>query len=145
MTNPPASRIKYLVRQPSLWIALVIWFLLSGAAIVLCRNGVPLDRPELAGVPPITDVLNNSVGLFMIILLIGIVALLARRRPFPHLAERAPERWTALRETLAHSAILKDGILIDVPGAANLHGRWIDHSLLDKRTSYWSYALNRYS
>ena len=69
MTNPPASRIKYLVRQPSLWIALVIWCLLSAAAILFCRNGVPLDRPELATTPPITDVLNNSIVLFSIILL----------------------------------------------------------------------------
>src|SRR3984885_1133414 len=101
MTNPPASRIKYLVRQPSLWIALVIWCLLSAAAILLCRNGVPLDRPELAAIPPITDVLNNSTGLFSIVLLIGILSLLARRRPLPDLVERAPERGIALREMLA--------------------------------------------
>lgn len=101
MPNPAVSRIKYVVRQPSLWIVLVIWCLLSAAAILLCRNGVPLDRPELAALPPITDVLNNSIGLVSIILLIGIVALLARHRPFPDLAERAPERAIALRETLA--------------------------------------------
>ena len=75
--------------------------MLSAAAILLCRNGVPLNRPELAATPPITDVLNNSIGLFSIILLIGIVSLVARHRPFPDLAERAPERSIALRETLA--------------------------------------------
>jgi hypothetical protein len=101
MTSPRAARIKYLVRQPSLWIALLIWSLLTAAALLLCRNGVPLNRPELATVPPITDVLNNSIGLFLIILLIGIVSLLARNRPLPNLAERAPERDIALRETLA--------------------------------------------
>jgi hypothetical protein len=101
MANLPTARIKYLVRQPSLWIAFVIWCLLSAAAILFCRNGVPLDRPELAAIPPITDVLNNSIGLFSIILLIGIVSLLARRRPLPDLVERAPERGIALRETLA--------------------------------------------
>ena len=101
MTDPTASRIKYLVRQPSLWIALLMWCLLSAAAMLLCRNGVPLDRPELDGVPPVTEVLNNSVGLSMIILFVGIVAFLARRRPSPNLAERAPEQGIALRETLA--------------------------------------------
>ena len=75
MSDPPASLIKHLVRQPSLWIALMIWCLLSAAAILLCRNGVPLDRPELAGTPPITEVLNNSIGLFLIILLTGMVSL----------------------------------------------------------------------
>jgi len=100
VAKSPASRVSYLVRQPSLWIALLVWCLLSAAAIVLCRNGVPLDRPELATTPPVTDVLNNSIGLFSIILLIGIVHLLARRRSFPNLAERAPERSIALRETL---------------------------------------------
>lgn len=100
MTNFAVSRIKYLVRQPSLWIALLIWCLLSATAILLCRNGVPLDRPELAAIPPITDVLNNSIGLFMLILLV-VVAFLTRRRPFPNLGERPPERGIALRETLA--------------------------------------------
>jgi hypothetical protein len=101
MIHPAVSRIKYVVRQPGLWGALVIWCLLSVAAILLCRNGVPLDRPELAGIPPVTEVLNNSIGLFMIILLVSIVAFVARRRPWPHLAERAPERRIALREGVA--------------------------------------------
>jgi hypothetical protein len=103
MTNPAASRANHLVRQPSLVIAtaLAIWILLTTAALLLCRNGVPLDRPELASLPPVTAVLNNSIGLVAIILLIGIVTLLARSRPFPNLAERAPERSIAWRETLA--------------------------------------------
>jgi hypothetical protein len=101
VANSAASPIRYLVRQPSIWVAFAIWCLLSGAAILLCRNGVPLDRPELAMTPPITDVLNNSIGLFLIIVLVGIVSLLARRRPLPNLAERAPERSIAMRETIA--------------------------------------------
>jgi hypothetical protein len=100
VTVLPVSRIKYFVRQPSIWLALVIWCLLSGAAILLCRNGVPLDRPELASLPPVTDVLNNSIGLLSIILLIAIVSFLARRRPLPNIADRAPDRRTAFRETL---------------------------------------------
>jgi len=101
VTVPQTSSIKYLVGQRSIWLALLIWCLLSAAAILLCRNGVPLDRPELASLPPVKDVLNNSIGLFSIILLIGIVSFLARRRPLFSLADRAPERGTALCETLA--------------------------------------------
>jgi hypothetical protein len=101
MIHPAVSSIKYVVRQPGLWGALVIWCLLSVAAILLCRNGVPLDRPELAGIPPVTEVLNNTIGLFMIILLVSIVAFVARCRPWPHLAERAPDRRIALREGVA--------------------------------------------
>jgi hypothetical protein len=101
MIDPAGLRIRYVVRQPSLWCALVTWFLLSVAAILLCREGVPLDRPELVGIAPVTEVLNNSIGLFMIVLLVGIVAFIARRRSWPRLAERAPERRIALRETLA--------------------------------------------
>src|SRR5580658_5747515 len=101
MTDPGTPRIPYPVRQPSFWIALLLWCLLSAAAILLCRDGVPLDRPELAGIPPVTEVLNNSIGLFSIVLLIGIVSFLASHRPAPNLAERAPERGIALRETLA--------------------------------------------
>jgi hypothetical protein len=101
VTPHPATPIKHLAQQPSLWIALLLWFLLSASAILLCRNGVPLHRPELAATPPVTDVLNNSIGLLFIILLIGIVHLLARHRPFPNLAERAPDRATARREMWA--------------------------------------------
>ena len=101
MTDPSASRIKYLVHQRSLWIALFVWCLLSAAAILLCRNGVPLDRPELADQSPVTEVLGNSIGLVAVILLVGIVAFLARRRPHLNLAERAPERGIALWETLS--------------------------------------------
>jgi hypothetical protein len=89
------------VQQPSLWIALALWFLLSAVAILLCRNGVPLDRPALATTPPATDVLNNSIGLFALILLIALVHFLARHRPFPDLAACAPERSIALREMWA--------------------------------------------
>lgn len=101
MTDPPVSRGKSLVRQPSLWIALVVWCLLSAAAILFCPNGVPLHWPELATTSPATDVLNDSIGLTGLVLIIGLVHLLARRRPFPNLAERAPERVTALREMWA--------------------------------------------
>jgi hypothetical protein len=101
VTTPSASPLKYLVQQPSLWIAFLLWVLLSLAAILLCRHGVPLHRPELAGTPPVTDVLNNSVGLFALILIIALVHFLARRRPFPNLAERAPQRAVARREILA--------------------------------------------
>jgi hypothetical protein len=101
MTDPSASRIKYLVRQRSLWIAFLIWCLLSVAAILLCRNGVPLDHPELASQSPVTEVLGNSIGLVTVLLLAGIVAFLARHRTYPNLAARAPERSVALRETLA--------------------------------------------
>jgi hypothetical protein len=93
--------MKVLLRQPSLWVALGIWCFFSAAAIVLCRNGVPLNRPELAGTPPVRDVLNNSIGLFLIILLIGIIARIERRMPYPNLRERAPERSMASREIVA--------------------------------------------
>jgi hypothetical protein len=101
LTDPSISDIKHLVRQSGLWIAVLIWGLLSAAAILLCRNGVPLDRPELAGQSPVTQVLGNSTGLAAVILLVGIVSILARHRGYPSLAERAPERNVALRETLA--------------------------------------------
>lgn len=101
MTNPSASRLKYLAKQPSLWIALLLWCLLSAAAIQLCPNGVPFHRPELATTSPAAEVLNDSIGLIGLVLIIGLVHLLARRRPFPDLAERAPERSTALREMWA--------------------------------------------
>ena len=96
-----ASRLKCLVRQPSLWIALLFWTTLSITALALCRAGVPLNRPTDNMDSPAAQVMESSIDLLVIVLMIGLVAVLARNRAFPDLAQRVPERAVALYETLA--------------------------------------------
>ncbi len=46
-------------------------------------------------------VISSSIALLFLVLEIGLVALITRRRALPDLAARAPERGVALRETIA--------------------------------------------
>jgi hypothetical protein len=93
------SNIQYLLRQRSLQVALLLWLLISVIALLLCHGMVPL--PGLHAGPPVAQVITSSIILVIFLVLIGIVALLARHRPMPDLAERAPDRAIALHETVA--------------------------------------------
>jgi hypothetical protein len=84
------SRLKNAARQRSLQIAALLWILLSIIGWLLGR-----------GTPGVVDAIQYcSMALIALLLEIGIVALLTRRRPVPDLAQRAPERSIALCETL---------------------------------------------
>jgi hypothetical protein len=93
------SKLAYLVRQRSFQVALTLWILISVAAVELCHGAMPLPIGPHPGDPK-GMVIFSSIALPFLVLEIGLVALITRRRPMPDLAERAPERGVALRETL---------------------------------------------
>ena len=105
---PPAPRrqnLRWLLRQSSLWVALLLWTLLGLAFVALChgpRGAVPLNLPpNQLKQTPLAQVVGSGLALIFLVLECGLVFLLTRRRPWPELAQRAPERSIALRETLA--------------------------------------------
>ncbi len=89
-----------LIRQRSFQIALALWLLISVAAVLLCHGTMPLPIGPHPG-KPAAMVISSSIGLIFMVLEIGLVALITRRRALPDLAARAPERIVALRETIA--------------------------------------------
>ncbi|MFZ3218226.1 MAG: hypothetical protein WA192_19415 [Candidatus Acidiferrales bacterium] len=94
------SKLGYLIRQRNLQIALILWVLISLAALALCRGTMPLPigpHPQ----KPAVLVISSSIALLFLVLEAGLVALITRRRPLPDLSERAPDRAIALRETAA--------------------------------------------
>jgi hypothetical protein len=93
------SKLSYLVRQRSLQVALLLWVLISVGALWLCHGTMPL---QIGPVPvnPTGQVIFSSIALVFLVLEAGLVALITRRRPWPELAERAPEHRVALRETI---------------------------------------------
>jgi hypothetical protein len=93
------SKVSYLIRQRSFQIALVLWVFISLTAVALCHGTMPLPIGPHPGLPS-AMVIFSSIALVFLVLEIGLVALITRRRPIPDLAERAPERGVALRETL---------------------------------------------
>ncbi|MGA8407619.1 MAG: hypothetical protein WB680_10620 [Candidatus Acidiferrales bacterium] len=87
------------MRQRSFQIALALWVLISVAAVQLCHGTMPLPIGPHPG-KPAAMVIFSSIALVFLVLEIGLVALITRRRPMPDLAGRAPERGVALREAV---------------------------------------------
>jgi hypothetical protein len=92
--------LGFLIRQRSFQVALALWVLISVAAVALCHGTMPLPIGPHPG-KPAAMVISSSIAVIFMVLEIGLVALIARRRALPDLAERAPERSVALRETIA--------------------------------------------
>lgn len=66
---------------------------------MLCRGTMPLPIGPHP-VKPVAMVISSSIALVFLVLEIGLVALITKRRAIPDLAVRAPERSIALRETV---------------------------------------------
>jgi hypothetical protein len=92
------SQLRYAARQRALWWALLLWVFISLTAIALSHGKVPL--PGLHAGPPVAQIIASSITVVVFLIVIGIVALIARNRPMPDQAERAPDRAIALRETI---------------------------------------------
>jgi hypothetical protein len=94
------SKLGFLVRQRSFQAALLLWILISVVALAIAGpvNPLPIGpKPQT----PAAMVIGGWIALVFLVLECGLVALIARRRPMPDLAARAPaDRGVALRETV---------------------------------------------
>jgi hypothetical protein len=97
--GPFSSNLAYLVRQRSFQASLLLWLVISVAAVALCHGTMPLPIGPHPG-KPVAMVISSSIALVFLVLEAGLVTLITRRRTMPDLAERAPERSVALRETM---------------------------------------------
>jgi hypothetical protein len=89
--NERFNGIVWVVRQRALYVAILIWLLLSGVGLFFSRH-----KPSFGGL-----VAGSSKYLVLVVLMFGLVALLTRKRPVIDLSQRAPKRPIARRETLA--------------------------------------------
>jgi len=114
------QNLRWLLRQRSLHIGLLLWILLGLAFIVLChgpRGVVPLNLPpNQLRQTPLAQVIGSWLALVFLVLECGLVLLFTRRRSWPDLGQRAPERSIALRETVAVWAYAAVVLLV---------GRWV--------------------
>jgi len=92
--KPPRQRHSGLV----VWITALGWVAISGIVIALAGDTLPFDRPVLAGVSTLTQVMNGWLNLLGAGILIVITYVMTRRRAVPDMAARAPERGQAIRE-----------------------------------------------
>jgi len=122
-TKSPGHNFKWLVSQPSLWIAFVLWTLISVAYMALCHgphghaalNLPASDLKEAA----IGQVIGSWIALLFLILECGLIFLITKRRPWPNLAERAPQHNTARRETIA--LVIYAAVILVVGRIVGLH------------------------
>lgn len=97
--SPFSSNLGYLVRQRSFQASLLLWVVISVAAVALCHGTMPLPIGPHPG-KPVAMVISSSIALVFLVLEAGLVTLITRRRTMPDLGVRAPERRVALRETM---------------------------------------------
>src|ERR1700734_439451 len=95
-----SSWLGFLIRQRSFQVAVALWVLISVAVVPLCHGTMPLPIGPHPG-KPAAMAISGSIAVIFMVLEIGLVALITRRGALPDLAERAPERSVALRETIA--------------------------------------------
>ena len=89
--NERFNGIGWVVQQRALYVAILLWLLLSGVGLLFSRH-----TPSYRGL-----VTGSSEYLVLVVLMFGLVVLLTRKRPVIGLAQRAPESSIARRETLA--------------------------------------------
>lgn len=97
---PPLRReLTTLLRQRSARIAALCW--LAGTALVLAVAGdaLPFDWPSTAPRSAVGHLVDANVALAEVLLLTALTFWLTRKRVLPNLADRAPERAVAARET----------------------------------------------
>lgn len=100
-TAPPRRRQPHrLLRSRWLWAAAAGWAASNLWVVLASPSRLPFDWPARAGQSSLEILAEVNIALAQILLLMGVVYLLTRHRPDPHLAARAPERRQALRETL---------------------------------------------
>ncbi len=87
------------VFDPLIWMGALTWLFLVAAVLWLAQGHLPFDRPALAGLPFAQQVAFPTLGLLEVFLLMAMVWWLTRRRAPPNIAERAPARAIAARET----------------------------------------------
>jgi hypothetical protein len=92
--------------------AIVLWIAAYCAILMLSGGRLPFDRPALAGVPFAVQLVAPTVVMIEVLLLMGVVYWLTRKRAVPDIAARAPGRGVAARETfglLAYAMVAQVG------------------------------------
>jgi hypothetical protein len=95
-----SDQLRVIVKHRGVQAAVVLWVAGYVAVLWLARGMLPFDRPAIAQLPFSLQMAAPSLTLVEIFVLMGVVFLLTRSRSIPNMADRAPERRIAMRETL---------------------------------------------
>ncbi len=96
----PRRVIAALFRRRSVQLAVAGWLFVNGVVAAVAGDALPFDWPAAAERTPIGRLVDANLALLEVFVLIGLTCWLTRKRNRPDLADRAPDRATAARETL---------------------------------------------
>jgi hypothetical protein len=88
------------LRRQSLWVAAALWVAANCWVALTGGDALPFDWPARADRSVTGHLLDVNLALVQVLLSMGLVYLITRRRTPPDVAARAPDRALALRETL---------------------------------------------
>ena len=97
----PARRgLAALLRQRSVHLAAIGWLAANAVVLAVAGDALPFDWPTAAARTPVGRLVDANLVLVEVLLLTALAYWLTRKRALPNLADRAPERSVAARETL---------------------------------------------
>jgi hypothetical protein len=92
--------LRALVSNSGVQIAVILWVAGYIVVIWLAHGSLPFDRPAVTRLPFALQLAMPTIGMIEIFVLMALTLLLTRTRTIPDMAARAPDRRTALRETV---------------------------------------------
>jgi hypothetical protein len=93
--------LRSIVRHRGVQSAVLLWIGAYAIVLALARGALPFDRPAVAQFPFAVQMAAPTFTLIEIFVLMVLTFFITRRRVIPDMAARAPDRATALRETVA--------------------------------------------
>lgn len=97
---PPRRTATALLRRRSIHLAAIGWLSVNALVLGVAQDALPFSWPNSTADTPTRYLVDANLGLVEVLLLAALVHWLTRRRALPRLADRAPERAIAARETL---------------------------------------------
>jgi hypothetical protein len=149
-TTPLSAVLRAVIGHRGVQAAVTLWVIGYLLVLLLADGSLPFDRPAVAKLPFFVQVAAPSITLIEIFVLMGMVFLLTRRRVVPDMAGRAPDRHTALRETLlliGYAALGQVGGWILGPALGyrpfsfHIAGTVFGCSVAPQRGEMWTWAL----
>jgi hypothetical protein len=78
-----------LLSQRSVQLTLALWVIASLVVLVVAHGSLPFARPVFADVSFVAQLIGPTVAVVEVLVLIGVVYWLTRRRAIPDMAARA--------------------------------------------------------
>jgi hypothetical protein len=145
-----SAALRAIVSHRGVQATITLWVVGYLVVLWLADGSLPFDRPAVAKLPFALQLAAPSITLIEIFVLMGLVFLFTRRRVVPDMASRAPNRQTALRETLlliGYAALGQVGgwilgpLLGYRPFSFHIAGTVFGCSVAPQRGEMWTWAL----